>query len=117
MTSTCSEMRVSAAETMRARYHGASTLGGALPSTPVDPHDPSPKDEGSTPLKGCLLVWLSLLSGVAGVVAACFGRGWLAGGALLLALALWRLKGRPDPRLYAEFAARYGVDDDPDQRA
>jgi hypothetical protein len=50
-------------------------------------------------------------------VAACFGRGGLAGGALLLALALWRLKGRPDPRLYAEFAARYGVDDDPDQRA
>lgn len=88
----------------------------------MDSHDPAPKDEGSAdppgnPRLGCLLAWLSLLSGVTGGVAACFGRGWLAGGALLLALALWRLKGRPDPRLYAEFAERYGVGDDPTRRA
>lgn len=63
------------------------------------------------------MVWLSLLSAFTAVVAACFGRGGFAVGALLVAVALWRLTGRPDPRLYAEFAARYGGGDDPDKRA
>lgn len=88
----------------------------------VHPPDPPPKDEGpadppANPMAGCLLVWLSLLSGFTGVVAACFGRGGLAVGALLVAVVLWRFAGRPDPRFYAEFAARYGVGDDPDKRA
>jgi hypothetical protein len=58
----------------------------------------APDGKDASPLVGCLAAWLALLCGVGAVAAACFGRWWLAGGALVVTGLLWRLKGEPDPR-------------------
>lgn len=80
------------------------------PARGRDDGSQGPGDRFANPLVGCLAVWLSVLSCVAAVVLAYLGRWGLAGGAFVLAVVLWLIKGKVDPRLMAEFSELYGVD-------